>query len=110
MAIEMNVQRSGRAVLLEVTGEMDIRGAPALLVPPDGDVDLVILDARRLAFIDGSGLNAIVALYQQLREINATLRLVVKPESMMRRILRITDLDTIIPVIDKPEMSLVAAS
>jgi hypothetical protein len=29
---------------------------------------------------------------------------------MMRRILRITDLDTIIPVIDKPEMSLVAAS
>jgi hypothetical protein len=34
MAIEMNVQRSGRAVLLEVTGEMDIRGAPALLVAP----------------------------------------------------------------------------
>jgi hypothetical protein len=29
---------------------------------------------------------------------------------MMRRILRVTDLDTIIPIVDKPETSLVAAS
>jgi hypothetical protein len=29
---------------------------------------------------------------------------------MMRHILRIIDLDTIIPVVDKPETSLVAAS
>jgi anti-anti-sigma factor len=110
MAIELNIQRSGRAMLVEVTGEMDLQAAPALLFARDGDIDLVILDARRLAFTDGSGLNAIVALYHQLRAENATLRLVVRPESMMRRILRVTDLDTIIPIVDKPETSLAAVS
>jgi anti-anti-sigma factor len=110
MAIDVNIQRSGRAMLVEVVGDLDIEGASALSVGPDGDVDLVIVDARRLAFIDSSGLNAIVALYHQLRGENATLRLVVTPESMMRHILRITDLDTIIPVVDKLETSLVAAN
>jgi hypothetical protein len=70
MAVEVNIQRSGRAVLVEVTGELDIEGAAALSAAPDADVDLVILDARRLTFIDSSGLATIVALYQQLREEN----------------------------------------
>jgi hypothetical protein len=28
MAIELNIQRSGRAMLVEVTGEMDLQAAP----------------------------------------------------------------------------------
>ena len=110
MAIEVDIQRSGRAVLVVVAGDLDIESASALSVAPDGDVDLVILDARRLSFIDCSGLDAIVALHRRLRAENATLRLVVRPESMMRHMLRITDLDTIIPIVAKPETRLVAVN
>jgi hypothetical protein len=110
MAVEVNIQRSGRAVLVEVTGELDIEGAAALSAAPDADVDLV-------SWTHGSSPSSTAAdsppsspSTSSYGKKTATLRLFVRPESMMRHILRITDLDTGIPVVDKPETSLVAAS
>ena len=78
-------------VILEVSGDLDVEGAPALdLVVPDG-IREVVVDARRLSFVDGSGLKAFVTLHQHV-----PVRIVTAEDSGLRRLLNLTGIDTVI--------------
>ena len=80
-------------VILGVSGDLDVEGAPALnLAVPDG-VRQVVMDARRLSFVDSSGLKAFVTLHRQV-----PVRILTAEDSGLRRLLNLTGIDTVIDV------------
>ena len=88
-------------VIVEVSGDLDVEGAPALdLAVPDG-IRQVVVDARRLRFVDSSGLNAFVALHRKV-----PVRIVTAEHSGLRRLLALTGLDTVIDVYDSVDEAL----
>jgi anti-sigma B factor antagonist len=82
--------------VIEVSGELDIAGAPVLESAVRGlelsAVRDVVLDLRRLSFIDAAGLNAVLDLYAECQSANAILTLIPGPRSV-HRVFELTRLD-----------------
>ena len=89
-AIERSASRRGTVV--RVTGELDAAGAPGLEVAlaeeASGRHD-VLLDLGATTFIDSAGIRVLVRSMWDLRDVDATLRLV-SASAMAENILRIT--------------------
>jgi len=82
--LTLTIRNSGSATVLELSGEFDAYTAYELrrylaLYPPSRFVH-VVMDLRRLGFIDSAGIAVIVALGKQATARAGTLRLVI-PES-----------------------------
>jgi anti-anti-sigma factor len=84
-------------------GELDVATSPRLretltqLV--DRGIDRVILDCRRLSFVDSYGLGVIVAAKRRLSTIGNSLCLVVDVDQpQFHRVLEITGLSSLLPV------------
>jgi len=82
--LTLTIRDSGSATVLELSGEFDAYTAYELrrylaLYPPSRFVH-VVMDLRRLGFIDSAGIAVIVALGKQATARAGTLRLVI-PES-----------------------------
>lgn len=91
------LQLDGSAVLA-VRGELDLCTSPELWsataevvaqLPPDTDL---VLDARRLEFLDAAGLGVLVRLDNALRAAGSSLR-VQEPPPPVRKVFEITELD-----------------
>ncbi|GHF52600.1 anti-sigma B factor antagonist [Amycolatopsis bartoniae] len=91
----------GGRLVVTLRGELDASTAPefvpALLELADGP-DL-ILDLRHLTLIDSSGLAALVAGYRRVSEYDGVLALIGVPR-FLSRMLALTQLDRVIPVLD----------
>ncbi len=90
----------GRAVLA-VTGELGSATASRLreegsALLADGPVRL-LLDMSEVDFCDSSGLSAVIGLWQQALGNSGSLVLVAIPDRLAR-LMRITGIDTLIPV------------
>jgi anti-sigma B factor antagonist len=90
-------------VTIALTGELDLATAPQLaeelaLIPPDG-TELLTLDLSGLTFVDSTGLSTFVAAFKQLgsQGVGMVLR---SPTASTRRVLEISGLDKLLPVID----------
>ncbi|GAB2593627.1 hypothetical protein GCM10027168_27920 [Streptomyces capparidis] len=85
----------GDTVVVEVEGEMDALSAPRLIAYLDsltgGDRPDVVLDLRRVTFLDCSGLSALVRTQNRARERYGRVRLVCDDPRTLRT-LRITQL------------------
>lgn len=86
-----------RAVL-QITGEVDVYTAPqvrdrVIRLLADG-VRHVIADLREVAFLDSTGLGALVGSLKRLREQDGSLELVV-PDGRIMTIFRVTGLDRV---------------
>ncbi len=95
--------RDERHAVVMIVGELDAATSPRLrdeLVSlADGGIDRVVLDCRRLAFVDSFGLGVIVAAKKRLSQQGNALCLVAdQDQRTLLRLLAITGLDRLLPV------------
>lgn len=96
---DLGVSYKAPQAVLSVSGEIDLLTAPALgallnaLI--DGGHAEIILDARKVAFIDASGLGVIASAAARLRPVGGvfTIR---SPSAMLRRLLDMTAMNQLI--------------
>lgn len=87
-SFHVHVQPHADAVLLAVSGELDIATAPELeqaldQISPE-ETKLVVVDLRELEFMDSTGLSTLVRAHQRLSEHDCELTLVKGPPQVQR--------------------------
>src|SRR5688500_11128678 len=95
--------RNERHAVVIIAGDLDAATAPRLhaeLVDLAGDgIDRVVLDLRRMTFVDSFGLGVIVNAKKRLSQQGNALCVVADDEQRtLRRLLEITGLDRVLPV------------
>ncbi|HST39267.1 MAG TPA: STAS domain-containing protein [Conexibacter sp.] len=103
--LELTTETDGTTVRLALEGELDIASAGQVEreltriereAPP-----AIVLDLRRLAFMDSTGLRIVVAADARAREQDRRLVVVRGPEAV-QRIFRMTRLDERLEMVDEP--------
>jgi anti-anti-sigma factor len=94
-------ERRGDATVIVAEGELDLVGAPLLIeaVPP-GPEPLVI-DLGSVAFMDSSGLRALLAARQTCLESGRPFALA-RPSDAVRRVLELVDLEREFDLLEAP--------
>jgi anti-anti-sigma factor len=89
----VEVSRDGDAELVAVRGELDLASGPELESALDaivaGRTRIVVVDLRRLEFMDSTGLSIIVRAHQRLARDGCELGLV-RGSSQVQRLLDLT--------------------
>jgi anti-sigma B factor antagonist len=90
--------------LLTVDGELDLSTSPELrdaLMTLGSDHPRIAIDLRAVTFMDSTALGVIVATMKRARERGGQLALV-GPTGSPRKVLSITALDQIVPIVEDP--------
>jgi anti-sigma B factor antagonist len=99
--LTLTVHRDGHGVVLRVGGEADLATAPQLhakLVDlVENGTGSIVVDLTPVAFIDSTGLGALLAGHRRAHARGHTIRLVC-PEGQTLRVLRLTGMDMVLPV------------
>lgn len=103
---DVDVDVDGRAAQVTPAGELDIASAPALCRAleelADSDVRQVILDLRRLTFIDSSGLRVILQADGNARANGHDLH-VVRGLPIVQRVFELTRMHERLNMLDAPQ-------
>jgi anti-anti-sigma factor len=96
----------GSASILAVTGELDLRTSPELEERLArvwaGGAELVILDLRRIEFMDSTGLRVVLGAHQRAQESGRRFALV-RGADQVERVLTLTGVRDLLTVVDAPE-------
>ncbi len=90
--------------LLAIDGELDLSTSPELrdaLMALGTDHERIAIELRAVTFMDSTALGVIVAAMKRARERGGELALV-GPNGSPRKVLSITALDQIVPIVDDP--------
>jgi anti-sigma B factor antagonist len=102
----------GGVAVVEVSGEVDVYTAPTLrqhLRDATGaGTKRIVVDMTNVKFLDSTGLGVLVGAMGRVRETDGDMRLVVTSDHILK-VLRITGLDSLIPVDEDLESALAAA-
>jgi anti-sigma B factor antagonist len=102
----VEVRDDQQAVVIEVSGELDLASSPELERELErgtsSDVELLIIDLRRLEFMDSTGLSVLVRAHQKATESGKRLA-VVKGPQQVQRLLSLTGVADRLTVVDTPE-------
>jgi anti-sigma B factor antagonist len=99
-------ERRGPAVIVVAQGELDLESADrlrAVLAQPEARGDTVVLDLRRVTFIDSSGLSVIVGQTHQAAEHQFRFAVAVGGAPAVSRLFELTGLDDRVTLIDQPD-------
>lgn len=101
MELDIRTETDGDVAVLRLEGEVDVYTAPLLKdrlvsVIEAGTVN-VLVDLDGVAFIDSSGLGALVGALRRAREREGAVRIVCERENILK-IFRITGLDKVFPI------------
>lgn len=103
--LEIDVADSGGLRLLRLTGELDLAGVDRFerLLTADGSPGpaTVVVDLRRLTFIDSSGLRALIMADQRVREEGGRF-VVVRGPDRVNQVLEMTGVSKQIELVDEP--------
>jgi anti-sigma B factor antagonist len=104
--LSIDVSREGERVLLRLDGELDLASVPVLeseveSAAADGPATIV-LDLRKLEFIDSTGLRAILSLDQRCTERGQAFALV-RGSKQVQRLMNMTRVDEHLKIIASPE-------
>jgi anti-anti-sigma factor len=98
---QIQIARELGAVVVSAQGELDAYAAPELTEALDADGvrehGRLVVDLRRVSFMDSTALGLVVRIVNELGERGGRAR-VVLPETTARRIFEITTLDRVLPV------------
>ena len=98
--------QEGGAAIIAVTGELDLRTSPqlekALGRAFDAGAELVILDLRRIEFMDSTGLRVLLSAHQRAHESGRRFALV-RGADQVERVLTLTGVRDLLTVVDAPE-------
>jgi anti-sigma B factor antagonist len=93
---------AGGSPVLALTGQLDFGSATVLRQAVDGLVRPadpgLVLDLTAVDFVDSAGLHLLVQLADALVAHRQQLRLVLGPESPVRRVVHIAGLDAVLPL------------
>lgn len=86
--LEIVTREQGTTTVIELAGEWDLAGAPAarqaIASALTGRPERVVLDLRRLTFIDSSGLHAAIELARRSAAENVPLAIIPGPRAVQR--------------------------
>ena len=102
----VEVQDDERAFVIGVSGELDLASSPELERELErgasSDVELLIIDLRKLEFMDSTGLSVLVRGHQKATQ-NGKEFAVVKGPQQVERLLSLTGVAERLTVVDRPE-------
>lgn len=102
----VETRSAGRTAVLSLSGELDLVSSPrleeALEVLDDPDTEFVVLDLRRLEFMDSTGLHLFVKAQQMAEESGRRLALV-RGGEQVQRLLTLTGMTELLTIVDSPE-------
>jgi anti-anti-sigma factor len=104
----VEVRRDQRAAVVEVSGELDLASGPELeselrrLPGTDTGIDLVVVDLRKLDFMDSTGLSILLQTHQRLSAEGCEMALV-KGAAQVERLLALTGVTDRLTLVDGPE-------
>ena len=102
----VETQTTGRLITLTVTGELDLVSSPVLereLEKAYGsDADVILIDLRRLAFMDSTGLHLLVKAHQRAEESGRRLALT-RGGEQVQRLIDLTGVADVVRIVDSPE-------
>jgi len=103
--IEVTKDRHGSAVVLAVSGEIDVHTTPqlreALLGEISNDSPTVVLDLAGVTFIDSTGLSVLITALKRARSLGGDVRLRA-PSHQVFKVLELTRLHQVFEVEDAP--------
>jgi anti-sigma B factor antagonist len=104
--LRVAARRGSDRLILALEGELDMNSAPLLreaLASADGEeAGLVVLDLQDLSFIDSTGLKAIFAARNAVRDRGGQFA-VTRGSAQVQRLLSVTRLDEHLQTIDSPD-------
>jgi anti-sigma B factor antagonist len=104
--LAMTTERLEGQTRIALTGELDIASAPEFeenLTQVEADTPgILVLDFRQLAFIDSTGLRAVIAADERARSAERRL-VIVKGTAAVERVLSVTQLDKRLEIVDDPD-------
>jgi anti-anti-sigma factor len=102
---------TGRGITLTAIGELDLVSSPALQEELDraigSDTEVIVLDLRRLTFMDSSGLHVLVRGQQHAHEAGRRFFLINGGEQV-QRLLDLTHVAELMSFVDSPADALEA--
>lgn len=102
----VEVHDGERAVLIGVSGELDLASSPELEreleLGATSDAELLIIDLRKLEFMDSTGLSVLVRAHQKVTQGGKRFA-VVKGPQQVQRLLSLTGVAEKLTVVDSPE-------
>ena len=103
--LEIGIERTDGQVRLTLDGELDISSASRvereIALVEDGAPGVLIIDLRRLRFMDSTGLRIVVSANARAEAAQRRLVVVRGPETV-QRIFRITRLEERLEMVDDP--------
>jgi anti-anti-sigma factor len=104
--LDVEVRDGDQAVLIGVSGELDLASSPGLEQELESraasGAQLVIVDLRQLEFMDSTGLSVLVRGHQRATERGQRFA-VVKGPQQVQRLLSLTGVADRLTLVDSPE-------
>jgi anti-anti-sigma factor len=102
----VEVRDEDRAVVIGVTGELDLASSPALEQELErgaaASAEVVVVDLRRLEFMDSTGLSVLVRAHQRASESGQRFGVVRGPQQV-QRLLSLTGVADRLTLADSPD-------
>jgi anti-sigma B factor antagonist len=103
--LELRTEHDHGAPRLVLSGELDLASAEELETQlkelESSEPDVLVLDLRKLEFMDSTGLRTVIAADARARERGARLVVVRAPDEV-DRVFRLTRMDQHLEVVDEP--------
>jgi anti-sigma B factor antagonist len=109
---EIAVERRGAAVVARLSGEVDMTNASyvseELTRSVPNDALALVVDLSETRYLDSAAIELLFELARRLGRRRQALRLVLSPESPLRRVLLLTEIHTAAPLHDSLESAVAA--
>ncbi len=102
----VDTQTTGRAVTLTLSGELDLVSSPileqALNRADESDADLIVVDLRKVEFMDSTGLHLLMGAQQRAQESGRRFALI-RGGEQVQRLFDLSGTAEMLAIIDSPE-------
>lgn len=106
----VDVRSEGKAVVVEISGELDLASGPELERKLEevaqAPIELLVIDLREVEFMDSTGLSIIVKAHQRFAQAGRQLALV-RGTSQVQRLLDLTGVAERLQLVDSPDELLI---
>jgi anti-sigma B factor antagonist len=107
---EIVLERRGGDVVAHLSGEVDMSNADyvrdQLLASTPNDALALVLDITSTRYLDSAAIEVLFDLSRRLARRRQELRIVMPPESPLRRVIELTEVHTAAPVYESLEAAL----
>ena len=107
---EIVLDRRGGSVVARLNGEVDMSNATyvrdQLLASIPNDALMLVLDISACRYLDSAAIEVLFEVSRRLSRRRQAVRIVMPPESPLRRVIELTEVHTAAPVYESLDMAL----